>query len=107
MKRILSLRSVWLAVVLGTLFAVVPVPALSLSAPRTLSAERAIGTIHGTAPTAEPSFHIDYLGLSWTSGDEPEARFRAGGSWGPWTHVHEDEIPRVDGRTWSALVPAG
>ena len=83
-----------------------PVPALGLSVPRTLTAERALGRIAGTSIVADPQFPVDYLGVSWERGGAPFVRFLADGRWSPWAQVHEDEIPSMGGRTWSALVPA-
>src|ERR671919_795836 len=83
-----------------------PVPALGLSVPRTLTAERALGRIAGTSIVADPQFPVDYLGVSWERGGAPFVRFLADGRWSPLAQVHEDEIPSMGGRTWSALVPA-
>jgi hypothetical protein len=93
---------------IGVTAAIVPVPAVALSAPDTLSATSAVGDLEGRGPVIEASFPVGHLGLSWL-GDphpHPDVRFRTGGVWGPWTEVHEDEIQTSGGRTWSALVPA-
>lgn len=87
--------------------AAVPTPALSLSAPRTLAARVTLGALEGEGPVVEPGFAIDFLGLSWGSGDEPLVRFRSDGAWAPWRVAHLDDLPRSGGRTWSRLVPAG
>ena len=100
-------RLLGLATLLGLAFAAIPVPAMALSAPRTLVATRAIGALDGLGPAIGTSFPIDFLALSWTAGDEPWVRFRRGAGWGPWSIAHEDEIPVSGGRTWSRLIPAG
>ncbi|MGH2695685.1 MAG: twin-arginine translocation signal domain-containing protein [Actinomycetota bacterium] len=88
-------------------FRLAPVPALGLSVPRTLTAERALGRVGGTSIVVDPDFPVDYLGVSWERGGLPFVRFLADGRWGPWAQGHEDEISSVGGRTWSALLPAG
>src|SRR5918996_1701645 len=84
------------AIVLAAVLSVVPLPVAAL------------GAVDGTGDTVEPEFPVDYLGVSWESGLLPWVRFRDDdGTWSSWSRVHEDEIPTVEGRTWSALVPAG
>ncbi|HEX2030990.1 MAG TPA: N-acetylmuramoyl-L-alanine amidase [Actinomycetota bacterium] len=106
MKR-LRPRVLLLAGVLATAVAAIPVPAPALSTPETLAASRRLGDARGRTAAVDPSFPVDFVGLSWRSGGEPEIRFRDGGAWGPWGHVHEDEIPSIGGRTFSSLIPAG
>ncbi len=101
-------KNLALAAAIGVLMAIVPVPAMALSAPETLSATTAVGDVDGRGPVVEASFPVGHLGLSWI-GDphpHPEVRFRTDDAWGPWTEVHEDEIQTASDRTWSALVPA-
>ena len=50
---------------------------------------------------------MDYVGISWTEGDEPSVRFRSDGRWSAWAVAHEDEIPSEGGSTFSRLVAAG
>jgi hypothetical protein len=96
------------AIALAAVLSVVPLPVAALGPPETLMASRSLGTVDGPGPPVDPDFSVDYLGVSWGSGALPSVRFRdGGGTWGPWSRVHEDEIPTVDGRTWSALIPAG
>lgn len=100
--------SLALAAALATALSVVPVPVAALGPPETLAATRALGAVDGTAAPVDPGFPVDHLGVSWETGSPPSVRFRdADGAWGPWSVVHEDEIPTVEGRTWSTLVPAG
>lgn len=96
------------AIVLAAVLSVVPLPVAALGPPETMVATRALGTVDGTGDTVDPEFPVDYLGVSWESGPLPWVRFRDDdGTWSSWSRVHEDEIPTVGGRTWSALVPAG
>jgi hypothetical protein len=96
------------AIVLAAVLSVVPLPVAALGPPETMVATRALGTVDGTGDTVDPEFPVDYLGVSWESGLLPWVRFRDDdGTWSSWSRVHEDEIPTVEGRTWSALVPAG
>jgi uncharacterized protein with LGFP repeats len=106
MDRLPRARTLALAALLAVALAVVPVPALSLSAPKTLAVERTLGQVEGPSEVADPRFPVDHLGISWLGDRRPEVRFRTGGNWGPWIEPEEDEIPTVDGRTWSTLVPA-
>jgi hypothetical protein len=95
------------AIALAAVLSVVPLPVAALGPPETMVAARALGTVDGAGAPVDPEFPVDYLGVSWESGPLPWVRFQAGdGTWGSWSHVHEDEIPTVAGRTWSALVPA-
>jgi hypothetical protein len=96
------------AIALAAVLSVVPLPVAALGPPETMVASRALGTVDGTGAPVDPDFSVDYLGVSWQSGPLPWVRFRADdGTWGSWSRVHQDEIPTVAGRTWSALVPAG
>jgi hypothetical protein len=103
MKR--TLATVASALAMAATLSVIPLPVAALGPPRTLTAERALGTIEGPGPPVDPAFPVDYLGLSWALGPLPSVRFRsADGDWGAWTRVHEDDVPAPGGRTWSALV---
>jgi len=96
------------AIVLAAVLSVVPLPVAALGPPETMVATRALGTVDGIGDTVDPEFPVDYLGVSWESGLLPWVRFQDhDGTWSSWSRVHEDEIPTVGGRTWSALVPAG
>src|ERR671924_2293443 len=93
------------ALTLAVILSAIPLPVAALGPPRTLTAERSLGAIDGTGPLVDPTFPVDYLGLSWALGPLPSVRFRsADGDWGAWTRVHEDDVPAPGGRTWSALV---
>jgi hypothetical protein len=95
------------AIVLAAVLSVVPLPVAALGPPETMVATRALGAVDGTSDTVDPEFPVDYLGVSWESGPLPWVRFRVDdGTWSSWSRVHQDEIPTVEGRTWSALVPA-
>jgi hypothetical protein len=107
MRSSFWIRSLAVGAALSPVLALVPAPAVALSAPRTLAAEHAVGPIDGPSEVVDPSFPLDYLGVSWVEGARPSVRFRHDDGWGAWTRVYEDEIPTVGGRTWSALVPAG
>ncbi|HEV3475202.1 MAG TPA: N-acetylmuramoyl-L-alanine amidase [Actinomycetota bacterium] len=96
-----------LAVVLALGAVLVPGPALSLSAPRTLAVAVSLGDLTGRSGVVDPPFPVDFVGISWTSGGEPSMRLRADdGTWKPWTVAHEEEIPANDGATFSRLVEA-
>lgn len=99
-------RAPALAAALGILLAIVPVPVLALGAPRTLAAERSLGSLRGRAEAVDPAFPVDYLVVSWTDGDRPLVRFRHGSAWGSWTRVLLDDFPPSGGRTFSTLVAA-
>lgn len=102
MKRTLATAAS--ALTLAAIVSAIPLPVAALGPPRTLTAERALGAIDGTGPLVDPAFPVDYLGLSWALGPLPSVRFRAeDGTWGPWTPLHEDDVPAPGGRTWSAL----
>ncbi|MGH2748507.1 MAG: N-acetylmuramoyl-L-alanine amidase [Actinomycetota bacterium] len=92
------------ALAVGFLIALLPLPALGRGAPKTLADVSRLGMLGGGAAPVDPDFPIDYVGLSWVSGGEPSIRFRHGERWGPWDHAHVDDIPRTAGRTFSRLV---
>lgn len=84
-----------------------PVPAWSLSAPETLAAGADLGGLAGAAPVIDPSFAVDFVGLSWSTGEEPEVRFLATDGWTPWRTAHLDGLPSVGGRVGSGLLTGG
>lgn len=92
---------------LAILLAFVPIAAPALSFPRTLAHVETLGRVGATPETVHPPFSIDYLGVSWTSGSEPAVRFQQGGRWTSWHTAHEDDVPTLDGRTFSSLIPGG
>jgi hypothetical protein len=106
MPRFPSLRPFALAAVLATVIAAAPVPALAQGPPATLAAERALGAVNGPEAPVEVDFPIDFLAVSWLGGARPEVRFRAEGSWRPWTRVLLDDV-QAGARTYGALVRAG
>lgn len=88
----------------GLLVAALPVPVLARGIPQTLASAKAFGSLNGAGPAVDPSFPIDYLGLSWLSGDEPFVRFLVDGEWTRWHEAHQDDVPVVAGRTFSHLM---
>jgi hypothetical protein len=100
-------RNLAFAVALGLGAVLVPAPALSLSAPRTLALAEQLGDIGDRGPVVDPPFPVDFVGMSWTAGEEPRVRFRTGGRWTDWRIAHEDEIPSDGKATFSRLVDAG
>ena len=104
MRRFPKLALVAAFVVGATLL---PLPAWSLSAPQTLAERAGLGTLRGEGPVLDPAFPIDFVGLSWASGEEPEVRFLAPDGWTPWRTAHLDGLQAVHGRVGSGLVSAG
>jgi hypothetical protein len=102
--RIGAARTLALATALGTLIAVLPLPAVALGPPRTLAAVRSLGALAGPAAPVNPAFPVDFLVVSWTDGDRPTVRFRYGADWEAWSRVPLDDVPTTGGRTFSALV---
>lgn len=103
---------------LGHLIAPLLVPAHAASAgetpvttprafPRTLAEDRALGPVSGPTAVVAPDFAIDFLVVSWTSGDRPSVRFLANDEWSAWSTVELDELPTTGGRTFSRLIAAG
>ena len=86
------------------LASVVPLPALSWTAPETLAVTRALGSLDGRGEAVFPGISIDHLGVSWRNGAEPEVRFLVAGEWTGWQVAHEDGLPRSEGRISSGLV---
>jgi hypothetical protein len=84
----------------------VPLPTQAFSLPRTLSADVDMGNLEGMSATRRASFPIDFLGVSWTSGEEPSVRFRSAAGWGPWLLVEEEEMA-LGARRFGRLVPGG
>jgi hypothetical protein len=101
-----SYRLLPLAVVLAIGAALMPGPALSLSLPPTLAHRVQLGNVHGLSAAVALPFPADYVGISWTAGDEPSVRFRSGERWTRWTVAHEDEVPGDGSATFSRLVAA-
>lgn len=95
-----------LALVVGLGAALLPGPAFSLSAPRTLALARQLGDLGDRSGVIDPPFPVDFVGISWTAGDEPSVRFRVEGRWTRWTETEDDELA-ADGPTFSRLVDAG
>jgi len=93
------------AVIAGALLAALPGVAPAWGPPETVAATRSLGDLQG-AVLVRVSFDIDYVGLSWTSGDEPTIRFLEDGGWIQWHEAHEDDFPTVGGRTFSHLISA-
>ena len=87
--------------------ALLPRPALSLSAPETLAVTRTLGSLEGRSGVISPGVTIDHLGISWRDGEEPSVRFRVDGRWTPWSVAHEDGLPTRGGRTFSGLLRGG
>ena len=106
MPRFPSLRWLVAASAVGVVLTVVPVPAVALGPPETLATSRALGPLAGPAPVVDPSFAVDYLSVSWLSGERPEVRFRRPDGWATWTRVQLDDIQTGDGRTYGALTSA-
>ncbi|MDP8955534.1 MAG: peptidoglycan recognition protein family protein [Actinomycetota bacterium] len=103
-----AVRSVaLLAGLLTATVLVVAAPTPRLGAPKTLSHVRKLGNVSGRAAPVSPPFPVGYLGLSWKAGEEPSVRFRQEGRWSGWDTAHHDELPRTDGRTFSALISGG
>lgn len=102
----LRLRTFILATVVAIVGTALPVPAFALGVPETLAATRVLGDIHGRTAVVASSFPIDFVGISWTGGAEPKIRFRVEERWTAWQVAHEDDMPKVDGRTFSGLVAA-
>jgi len=102
----LRIRVLAAALVVGLIAVALPVPAFALGVPETLAAKRSLSVVDGRGPVAAVAFEIDYLGLSWVHGKEPRVRFLAAGEWSRWQTAHEDDMPKVDGRTFAALVGA-
>jgi hypothetical protein len=96
-----------LALALGLGAALVPGPAFSLSPPRTLALPHELGDLADRSGVVDPPFPIDFVGISWTAGEEPDIRFRTGGRWTTWRVAHHDEIPTDHGATFSRLIDAG
>lgn len=94
------------AVVLGLVAAVLPAPALARGVPRTLASTRDLGALTGVSAPVDTTFSMDYLGVSWLSGEKPSVRFLVEGRWSRWQEAHEDDVPVVDGRTFSHLIAA-
>ena len=88
----------------AVLAALIPLPALSWTAPETLAVTRTLGTVDGRSEVVFPGLSIDHLGISWREGEEPSARFLANGEWTPWQVAHEDGLPRSEGRISSGLI---
>ena len=99
-------RLLALLALLVLLLVVLPLPALALSVPETLARSTSLGTVVGLSRRVDPSFTVDYLGVSWLSGREPSVRFLVDGRWTSWITAHEDDLPRVGSRTFSSLIPA-
>ena len=88
------------------LLALVPLPAPALSAPRILAAVHRLGSIKGRSAVVDPAFPVDYLGVSWLSGQPPAVRFRDEGLWTAWTTTQEEELRPLGEATFAALVSA-
>lgn len=99
-------RLLSLALVAGLTAAVLPAPAFARGAPETLATQRALGDVDGRGAVEVVDFPIQFLGISWTGGQEPKVRFRVAESWTRWQTAHEDDMPQVGGRTFSGLVAA-
>ena len=95
------------ASLLGLVAALLPLPAVGRGLPTTLADARRLGAIDGSSAGVDPSFPIDYLGVSWTSGKEPSVRFLEDGKWTSWSKLREDDLPSSGGRTFSTLLSAG
>ena len=104
MRRFPKLAVVAAFAVAATL---VPLPALSLTAPETVAEATPLGTLDGAGPEIDPGFPIDFVGVSWTAGDEPAVRFRIAGEWTGWRTAHEDGLPAMAGRISSGLLDGG
>jgi len=102
----LHVRPLAAAVIVGLIAVALPVPAFALGVPETLAAERTLGDLEGRGPVTAVRFEVDYLGVSWAHGEEPTVRFLVGSKWGSWQTAHEDDMPKVNGRTFAALVAA-
>ncbi|MGH2691023.1 MAG: hypothetical protein ACRDHM_00780, partial [Actinomycetota bacterium] len=89
---------------LAVLGSLIPLPALSWTAPETLAVTRALGWLDGRSEAVFPGLPIDHLGISWRHGEEPRVRFLAHGVWTAWRIAHEDGLPRSQGRISSGLV---
>lgn len=98
------LRALAVACAAAILVALLPVQSLALSAPRTLAYSRSLGQLVGTRAPVDPPFPVDYLGVSWVDGGEPEVRFLNDGRWTAWMTSHVDDFPTIGERTFSALL---
>ncbi|MGH2684144.1 MAG: hypothetical protein ACRDJP_01590, partial [Actinomycetota bacterium] len=60
---------------------ILPTPALSWTPPETLGERTDLGSLEGPGSVVDPSFPIDFLGISWQRGEEPDVRFLVNGAW--------------------------
>ncbi len=79
-----------------------PTPAFGFAPPETLVSEAQFAAVAGGAAVVDPSFAVDYVGVSWVTGRPPQLRFRTDGRWSQWDAVHEDGHPAAQ-RRFSAL----
>ena len=96
-----------LACLAGTSLALLPIDGLALSAPETLTHSRSLEQLDGTMGPVDPGFPVDYLGLSWTAGGQPDVRFQRDGLWTSWTAAPIDDFPASGQRTFSTLMSGG
>lgn len=108
MKSLVNVRAapLALAVIFGLLLALIPLPAPAFSVPRTLAHSHRLGALDGRSEPIRAAFDLEYVGVIWRGGGEPEIRFLGGSGWGPWRHVHHDELSGINGRSASTLIPA-
>jgi hypothetical protein len=103
-----TLRKVLLvSLPVALVMALVPLSAPAFSAPRTLADRHRLGGIQDGSIAVDPAFPVDFLGVSWLSGQPPAVRFRHEGKWTVWTSTREEELRPLGERTFSALVFAG
>ncbi len=100
-------RTVLFLTTIALVLGLAPRPALARGFPQTLAAQRAVGALAGAGAVVRPGFPVGYLGVSWISGSRPAVRFLHGSRWSRWTRVEFDDLPSIDGRRYSALVPGG
>ena len=102
-----KLRPLLTVAVVAVLIPLIPLPALARSLPRTLADSERLGRLDGIGHVVDASFRVEYLGVSWRSGRLPLVRFRVCGRWTRWAGVRvDDDLPSLDGRTYSPLVAA-
>ena len=80
-------------------------PTVGFTLPSTLASTHLIGNL-GTSATFDPSFPVDYLGVSVASEPLPHVRLLTKNGWSEWISLEEDDVPFAQGRLFSALVYA-
>jgi hypothetical protein len=90
----------------AVLFSLMPSPGFTLGPPETLTETWDLGTLDGRSEVLDAPFPLEYVGVSWRSGDEPEVRFLRQDGWTPWREAEEEYLMR-DEREFSSLLAGG